>query len=92
MPRSAARGGQKTPSYTSNADPGYVALPTDVVEWVAFAGIGFSNGTNSVMGGALWAELYGTASLGLVKDVSTACMVLSTALAQLSSPAPFQPT
>lgn len=49
--------------------------------WLAFAGIGFSNGANSVMGGAVWAELYGTASLGLVKGVSTACMVVSTALA-----------
>ena len=49
--------------------------------WLAFAGLGLSNGANSVMGGATWAELYGTASLGLVKGVSTAWMVLSTALA-----------
>ena len=49
--------------------------------WVAFAGIGFTNGANSVLSGALWADLFGTAALGTVRGVFGAAMVLASALA-----------
>ncbi|HKJ95971.1 MAG TPA: MFS transporter [Gammaproteobacteria bacterium] len=49
--------------------------------WVAFAGVGFTNGANSVLGGAVWVELFGVASVGLVRGVFTACMVVASAMA-----------
>jgi MFS family permease len=49
--------------------------------WVAFAGVGFTNGANSVLGGAVWVDLFGTASIGLVRGVFVACTVLATAVA-----------
>lgn len=59
-----------------------LALPLGVASiWVAFAGIGFTNGANSVLGGAVWVDLFGTASMGLVRGVFMACMVAASALA-----------
>lgn len=52
--------------------------------WVAFAGIGFTNGANSVLSGALWADLYGTAAVGTVRGVFGAAMVLASALAPVT--------
>lgn len=49
--------------------------------WVAFAGIGFTNGANSVLSGALWVDLFGTAAVGTVRGVFGAAMVLASALA-----------
>lgn len=49
--------------------------------WVAFAGIGFTAGANSVLGGAVWVDLFGVASIGLVRGVFSACAVLATAVA-----------
>lgn len=49
--------------------------------WLAFAGIGFTNGANSVLGGAVWVDLFGAASIGLVRGVFVACSVLATAVA-----------
>lgn len=51
--------------------------------WIAFAGLGFSAGANSVLGGAVWIDLFGQASLGLVRGVYVACMVAATALAPM---------
>ncbi|MES1937398.1 transporter major facilitator family protein [Salinisphaera hydrothermalis EPR70] len=57
-------------------------LPLGVASiWVAFAGIGFTNGANSVLSGALWAEMFGTAAVGTVRGVFGAAMVLASALA-----------
>lgn len=42
--------------------------------------VGCSTGVSSVLFGALWPELYGTAHLGAVRSVITALMVLSSAL------------
>lgn len=52
--------------------------------WCAFAGIGFTNGANSVLGGALWVDLFGTASVGTVRGVFAAAMVLASALAPVT--------
>lgn len=51
--------------------------------WPVFAGIGYTNGASSVLGGALWVELFGTASMGLVRGVFMACVVASTAIAPM---------
>ena len=59
-----------------------LALPLGSASlWVAFAGIGFTAGANSVLGGAVWVDLFGTASIGLVRGVFVACAVLATAVA-----------
>ena len=49
--------------------------------WSAFAGVGFTSGASSVLGGAVWVELFGLASVGLVRGVFTACMVVASAVA-----------
>lgn len=49
--------------------------------WCAFAGVGFTSGANTVLGGAVWVELFGLASVGLVRGVFTACTVAATAMA-----------
>ena len=51
--------------------------------WVAFvymALAGLSAGANSSLGGALWAELYGTRHIGAIRSMHTSLMVFSTAL------------
>ncbi len=63
---------------------GSLAVPLGPASiWVAFAGLGFTNGANSVLGGAVWVELFGESSLGLVRGVFVACMVAATALAPM---------
>lgn len=48
--------------------------------WVLFAGVGMTAGLNSVVTGAIWVELFGSAQLGLIRGVYSALMVVSTAL------------
>jgi len=51
--------------------------------WLAFvymALAGLSAGANSALGGALWAELYGTRHIGAIRSMHTSLMVFSTAL------------
>lgn len=50
-----------------------------VAVWGLYLGLGIGSGCQSVMSGALWAELFGIRQLGLVRGVFTALMVLSTA-------------
>src|SRR5690606_18770052 len=47
--------------------------------WGLYLGLGIGSGCQSVMSGALWAELFGIQRLGMVRGVFTALMVLSTA-------------
>ncbi|WP_440851694.1 MFS transporter [Salinisphaera sp. SWV1] len=62
-----------------------LALPLGPASiWVAFAGIGFTNGANSVLSGALWADMFGTAAVGTVRGVFGAAMVLASALAPVA--------
>ncbi|MEE4329731.1 MAG: MFS transporter [Wenzhouxiangella sp.] len=48
--------------------------------WLLFAGVGMTAGLNSVISGAVWVELFGTAQLGMIRGVYAALMVVSTAL------------
>ncbi len=48
--------------------------------WLMFAGLGMTAGLNGVTSGAVWAELFGTAQLGLIRGVYSALMVVSTAI------------
>ncbi|MCC5794135.1 MAG: MFS transporter [Chromatiales bacterium] len=48
--------------------------------WLLFAGLGMSAGLNAIIGGAIWAELYGSAQLGMIRGVTISLMVLSTAI------------
>lgn len=60
------------------------ALPLGTASiWVAFAGVGFTSGANSVLSGALWADIFGTAAVGTVRGVFGASMVLASALAPI---------
>jgi MFS family permease len=52
--------------------------------WVAFAGLGLTSGANSVLSGAVWADLFGTAAVGTVRGVFGAAMVLASALAPVT--------
>lgn len=52
-----------------------------VTLWGLFAGMGATSGAQSVLSGALWAELFGIERLGLVRGVYAAIMVLTTAAA-----------
>jgi len=47
--------------------------------WLMFAGLGLLSGLNSVIGAAIWVELFGTRQLGMIRGVHTALMVLGTA-------------
>ena len=53
--------------------------PPNVALWGLYLGLGMASGFQSVISGALWAELFGIARLGMVRGVSTALMVLATA-------------
>ena len=53
--------------------------PPDMALWGLYLGLGMASGCQSVISGALWAELFGIARLGMVRGVFTALMVLSTA-------------
>jgi MFS family permease len=54
--------------------------PPFLALWATFVGLGLTAGANSVVAGALWVELFGTQSLGLVRGVYAAFAVLATAL------------
>ncbi|HYW77852.1 MAG TPA: MFS transporter [Gammaproteobacteria bacterium] len=61
-----------------------LALPLGSASiWAVFAGLGYTNGASSLLGGALWVELFGAASMGLVRGVFMACVVASTAMAPM---------
>jgi len=53
--------------------------PPAVAVWGLFLGMGMASGAQSVLSGALWADLFGVQQLGMVRGVFTALMVLSTA-------------
>ncbi|MCB2004864.1 MAG: MFS transporter [Burkholderiaceae bacterium] len=53
--------------------------PPHLAVWGLYIGLGMGSGCQSVMSGALWAELFGIERLGLVRGVFTALMVLATA-------------
>ncbi len=71
---SAAGGGGGADVRPRSAAPGTVAL---------FLGLGATAGANSVISGALWAEVFGIDSLGMVRGVYTGFMVLATAVSPL---------
>jgi MFS family permease len=48
--------------------------------WLLFCGLGVTAGLTSVVGSAIWVELFGTRQLGMIRGVYAALMVLSTAL------------
>lgn len=56
-------------------------LPGDAGPWLVFALLGAMSGANQVNAGALWAELFGTEQMGMVRGVAAAIMVVATALA-----------
>lgn len=47
---------------------------------VFMAAVGMTNGSNSTIQGALWAELYGTRHLGAIRSLATSGMVFASAL------------
>lgn len=47
---------------------------------VAMTLMGLTQGANSTVPNAFWAEFFGTRNLGAIKSLATACMVLGTAL------------
>ncbi len=49
--------------------------------WVYFVGLGLSGGLNAVLAGVIWAEAFGTASLGTVRGLYASIMVVCTAAA-----------
>lgn len=51
--------------------------------WGLFLGLGLTAGGNSVVSGALWADVFGTDNLGLVRGVYTGFMVMTTAISPL---------
>lgn len=57
--------------------------PSQLALWSLFLGLGITAGANSVMSGALWAEVFGVDSLGLVRGVYTGLMVMATAISPL---------
>jgi MFS family permease len=52
----------------------------DASLWLLFCGLGLTAGFTSVVGSAVWVELFGTRQLGMIRGVYAALMVLSTAL------------
>jgi len=53
--------------------------PPGMAVWGLYIGLGIGSGCQSVLSGALWAELFGIERLGMVRGVYTALMVLATA-------------
>ena len=56
-------------------------LPSGAGPWAVFALLGAMSGASQVNAGALWAELFGTEQMGMVRGVAAAIMVVATALA-----------
>jgi MFS family permease len=48
--------------------------------WLLFCGLGLTAGANSVVAGAVWAEVFGTRRLGMVRGVYAGLMVVATAV------------
>ena len=59
---------------------GLSLLPPEVSLWLLFSGLGISAALNALIGGSLWAELFGPAQLGMIRGVTISLMVLSTAI------------
>ncbi|WP_287596847.1 MFS transporter [Thermomonas sp.] len=57
--------------------------PSHLALWILFIGLGATAGGNSVVSGALWAEVFGVDSLGMVRGVYTGFMVIATAVSPL---------
>lgn len=51
--------------------------------WSLFMGLGVTAGANSVVSGALWAEVFGIDNLGMVRGIYTGFMVIATAVSPL---------
>lgn len=57
---------------------GFVPGPMGL--WLLFCGLGVAAGSNSVVAGAVWVEVFGTRRLGMVRGVYAGLMVLATAI------------
>ncbi len=81
--RHGARGLMKFYLWPMAAGAALLMLPPGLapqaVLWGLFFGLGATSGAQSVLSGALWAELFGLESLGLVRGVYMAIMVLASA-------------
>jgi MFS family permease len=55
-------------------------LPGSMGLWLLFCGLGIAAGSNSVVAGAVWVEVFGTRRLGMVRGVYAGLMVLATAI------------
>ena len=74
---------QLLPFYLLPIGFGLIALAFLDSPWVALLYMvlaGFTGGSASVLTNAMWAELYGVASLGTIRSVASAMMVFSSAL------------
>ena len=49
--------------------------------WLLFCGLGLTAGSNAVVAGAVWVEVFGARRLGMVRGVYAGLMVVSTAIA-----------
>lgn len=58
---------------------GFVAGVTGL--WLLFCGLGLTAGSNAVVAGAVWVEVFGSRRLGMVRGVYAGLMVVSTAIA-----------
>lgn len=52
-----------------------------VALWLLFCGLGLTAGSNAVVAGAVWVEVFGTRRLGMVRGVYAGLMVVATAIA-----------
>jgi MFS family permease len=48
--------------------------------WLLFCGLGLTAGSNGVVAGAVWVEVFGTRRLGMVRGVYAGLMVVATAI------------
>jgi MFS family permease len=48
--------------------------------WLLFCGLGLTAGSNAVVAGAVWVEVFGTRRLGMVRGVYAGLMVVATAV------------
>jgi MFS family permease len=57
---------------------GFVEGPAAL--WLLFCGLGLTAGSNAVVAGALWVEVFGVRRLGMIRGVYAGVMVVSTAI------------
>jgi MFS family permease len=57
---------------------GFVEGPAAL--WLLFCGLGLTAGSNAVVAGAVWVEVFGTHRLGMVRGVYAGLMVVATAV------------